>query len=71
MNKWISVEDRFPEEYEDVLMRVTCGSGFKVEQGYYKCGDSWVNCWFETRNKNLYPVTHWMPLPSPPEGEVK
>lgn len=64
---WISVDDQKPELYENVLMRVTCGDSFKIEQGYYKGGDYWVNCWCSSRNKNLYPITHWQPLPEPPE----
>lgn len=64
---WISVDENFPVIGENVLMRVTCGSYFNVEQGCYKGGDSWVNCWCDSRNSNLYPITHWQPLPEPPK----
>ena len=63
---WISVEDRLPDTKKDVLMRVTCGDYFNVEEGMYLGGSSWVNCWCQRRNENLYPVTHWQPLPEPP-----
>lgn len=64
---WISVQERLPEIKAPVLMRVTCGSRFNVEEGQYKGGSEWVNCWCSIRNENLYPVTHWMPLPDAPE----
>lgn len=64
---WIKVSDRLPEIQVPVLMRVTCGFRFNVEEGYYKGGSEWVNCWCSIRNENLYPVTHWMPLPDAPE----
>ena len=66
MSNWISVEDKLPRVNEDVLMRVTCSSYFNVEQGRYKGGDDWMNCWCSSRNADLYPITHWQPLPSSP-----
>ena len=64
---WISVNDKLPELGVPVLMRVTCGSHYNVEEGHYKGGSEWVNCWCSIRTENLYPVTHWMPLPDAPE----
>ena len=63
---WISVNERLPELSRDVLMRVTCRDHFNVEQGEYCGNGAWINCWSSTRNKGLYPVTHWMPLPALP-----
>ena len=65
--KWISVKTQMPEIGVPVLMRVTCGKWFNVEEGRYKGGNEWINCWFSIRNAELYPVTHWMPLPESPE----
>ena len=65
--RWIKVSEMFPELGVPVLMRVTCGSRFNVEEGKYKGGSEWANCWCSIRNENLYPVTHWMPLPDAPE----
>lgn len=56
---WISVEDRLPEYYVPVIV---CRKNGKVEQGSKNVGD-WWNV-YGTRTKN---VTHWMPMPEPPE----
>lgn len=58
---WISVQDRLPEEFAPVIV---CRKGGKVESGMLD-----VNGWWKvygTRTKN---VTHWMPMPEPPEVE--
>ena len=65
--KWINVKTQKPEIGLPVLMRVTCANYFNVEEGRYKGEDEWVNCWLSIRNPELYPVTHWMPLPESPE----
>lgn len=64
--KWISVEDRLPEEPCAVLV-VLYGSAVCV---------AWYNYpgWFETgsgiRCSAGNGVTHWMPLPEPPKEET-
>lgn len=59
---WISVKDRLPEHFEPVLIcREKNGSPY-VEQGYKDVGEWWKV--YGTRTKQ---VTHWMPLPEPPE----
>jgi hypothetical protein len=64
--EWISVKDRLPEKYFDVLVYTECGNmsmaaavetgdeGIKWEDGYGYLGDD---------------VTYWMPLPQKPESE--
>ena len=64
---WISVKDRYPHYRDDVLIRVTVADTFNIEQGRWIGGDDWVNCWCSRRGKDLYPVTHWQPLPQPPQ----
>ena len=67
--KWISVEERLPEECDIYLAHVmhsynkedlyalVCVEYFNPEDGWSSLSD-------------LYEVTHWMPLPEPPkEGE--
>lgn len=64
---WISVEDSLPEGVNDVLF-VTQGT---VVMGYYyEPGEEWTN--YETKEwdgdyETLTDVTHWAPLPDPPE----
>lgn len=56
--QWISVEERLPEDKKDEYVLVVCDYHGKIS--------------VETRKKwNLdSSVTHWMPLPEPPEVEV-
>ncbi len=61
-DSWISVRDRLPERFEPVLVcREKNGSPY-VEQGYKDVGEWWKV--YGTRTKQ---ITHWMPLPEPPE----
>lgn len=60
---WISVKDRLPEPDTDVLARRA--TGMEVES-YHKEGNGWWT-WDVVNN---WRVTHWMPLPEPPEVDV-
>lgn len=59
MEKWISVNEQLPEKMQSVLV--------------YRDGDMGVDFiddnggWFWNDTDELPPVTHWMPLPAPPE----
>lgn len=53
---WISVKDRLPEKDEYVLCFCNIGDGFQAIFHYGK-----------ERKFNGTAVTHWMPLPEPPE----
>ena len=61
---WISCSERMPKGYADVL--VTDGEHVEVkwwdESGYW---DSWTEL-----NSDIFAdeITHWMPLPEPPQG---
>lgn len=61
--KWISVEDRLPDAFTPVIV---CRPGNDVahivEQG---CKD--VMDWWKVYGTRTKKVTHWMPLPEPPE----
>lgn len=61
MSEWISVEDQVPKRYKDVLIFMTEGRWISVvsftPRGWERAGV----------NGYLYGVTHWMPLPDPPE----
>lgn len=62
-DSWISCSERMPKEYADVL--VTDGEHVEVkwwdESGYW-------NSWTEL-NSDIFAdeITHWMPLPEPPQ----
>lgn len=65
--RWIPVEERLPEDpVKKVLVFVPHTHGDIVDAGRYLGADGWVlEGWHLTQNA----VTHWMPLPEPPEVE--
>ena len=58
--KWISVEERLPEPYTWVTVYNPNGKYTKIDADEI-VGGNWV--------RHCGKVTHWMPLPEPPEGE--
>lgn len=64
---WISVKDRLPMLIETVLFigKNYYGNWFGVKRGYFD-GSLWHSDDFGTIYSTT-PVTHWMPLPEPPE----
>lgn len=61
MSKWINVKDRMPECQACVLVFFDKDS--EVEIGYWRPG----KCRWELMTGGIEEVTHWMPLPEPPE----
>jgi hypothetical protein len=66
MNEWISVKDRLPEKSGAYLVY---SPEVPVE-----AGNVWDCSFYEVNGKDLsfatgYNVTHWQPLPAPPESE--
>jgi hypothetical protein len=62
---WFSVVDRLPELRKLVLV-ATGDSRDPVREGFYN-GDRWCIGEAYYRGGMKAPVTHWMPLPEPPE----
>jgi len=65
MSQWISVEDRLPEK-DGAYLTILDGRG----HGYYghpeiTYGSHDWHCFWNARGAMI--VTHWMPLPEPPE----
>lgn len=58
--RWISVEERLPEDNKTVF--VVCKDGFTTMM-LFRDGD-W--CWYGNTDDS---ITHWMPLPQPPKEE--
>lgn len=66
--KWISVEDRMPKPFVSVLVYMpeerplpTVHEGFLAREGM----------WYANHfDREPMEITHWMPLPEPPEEEV-
>jgi hypothetical protein len=54
---WISVDDRLPEQYTDVIVLYDIG----------RVGVNWTNTENEFVSHAYCKVTHWMPLPSTEE----
>lgn len=68
--KWVSVEERLPEDCDYVFARV-------FEDGKRDACFGWYyrryKCWYvltASRVRRDVTVTHWMPLPMPPEVEA-
>lgn len=61
---WISIDDRLPDESGKVVM-ISGGVG-------YYSNNVWYSYMAEDAHKPIqWNVTHWQPLPSPPEAKEK
>ena len=77
MSEWISVKDGLPERWQSVLV---CDASDKTEDWeeyvayavFAPCSKGCCDPNFDIKSNNWFQnITHWMPLPSPPKGEVK
>lgn len=60
---WIPVSERLPDADVDVLVYVPGVDSSYVWLGFIE-NDVW---YWDTGSTMDFPVTHWMPLPEPPE----
>ena len=63
---WISVDDRLPDNHESVI--VWCPDIKYRTVGFWN-GDTWWTV-FTMTGKGIVNITHWMPLPEPPEAQL-
>ena len=61
--RWISVEDRLPKPHTEVL-------AFRRGIMYFAWYDNEIGKWSSDEWGLLDAVTHWMPLPNPPEVNI-
>jgi hypothetical protein len=70
MSNWIKCSERMPDIGQEVLIRIPVCEYFNIESATYKSEGKFIGCWFSSRGAGCaYKVTHWMPLPTPPEGQ--
>ena len=75
--KWISVEERMPEHGTDVLVltapgTLSLGKNCVVAEYIHPRMEKsgvFINFYAGYDDKNILAVTHWMPLPEPPDGK--
>ena len=61
-SEWISVEDRLPTTYQDVL----CYDGHNYCVDFIRLDGTWCDA-----ELHHFEITHWMPLPEAPKGGAK
>lgn len=66
---WISVEDRLPEPFHSVLVHIPGEKPFPtVHEGFINSWGGWYAYHFDRQPGE---VTHWRPMPEPPEEVSK
>jgi hypothetical protein len=65
--EWISVKDRLPEKDIPVL----CYDGTYIDVGEYWYDENDKPVFFNPPSPPKDYITHWMPLPKPPEKKEK
>lgn len=67
MSEWINVDERLPETNRSVL---AYRSGKGVGNFYINGQFEWMlDGWGVNTSRTFDDITHWMPLPPPPEAD--
>ena len=67
MSEWVSVKDRLPEDAQLVLFRLRQRA--KTEKGIHLAGCQTFETEYCCDFYDYDDVSHWMPLPQPPESD--
>ena len=65
VQKWVSVDERLPENFISVLGYMTDAGEFPPVRECYTVG----NAFFFPALGDVHPVSHWCEMPEPPKGE--
>jgi hypothetical protein len=75
MMEWISVEDRLPAEFDTILFVANEGKSIVCCGEYVRGAHDFDHIWLDRLRADAYcdpaeayNVTHWMPLPEPPNA---
>lgn len=63
MAEWISTKEALPPAFEPVLLVRKYRDGRTIVEA----GTRDVNGWWKVYGHKVKTVTHWMPMPAPPE----
>ena len=70
MSEWISVDDKLPDDFEEILYFCMNDHGKKTMMMGHREKGYWTHCcmFYSTVTLNkLVTVTHWKPLPEYPQ----
>lgn len=66
--KWISVEERLPEEGKNVLVCICADGKYDITRGWYDKKQGFC-CWDDAAMESADFTKYWMQMPEPPKEE--
>lgn len=67
--KWISVEERLPEEGKNVLVCICADGKYDITRGWYDKKQGFC-CWDDAAMESADFTKYWMKMPEPPKEET-